>query len=51
MLIFRFGKFSTVKHTVASVGLISFQQLTIYLEDNCTCDLPNVYINYHNTQT
>ena len=30
--IFKFGKLSTVKHTVASVGLISFQQLTIYLQ-------------------
>ena len=30
--LFRFGKFSTVKHTVASVGLSSFQELTIYLE-------------------
>ena len=30
--LFKFGKFSTVNHTVASVGLISFQQLTIYLQ-------------------
>ena len=30
--LFKFGKLSTVKHTVASVGLISFQQLSIYLQ-------------------
>ena len=30
--LFKFGKFSTVKHMVASVGLISFQQQTIYLQ-------------------
>ena len=30
--LFKFGKFSTVKHMVASVGLISFQQQTMYLQ-------------------
>ena len=30
--LFKFGKFSTVNQTEASVGLISFQQLTIYLQ-------------------
>ena len=39
-----------MKHTVASVGLISTRYL---IADNvplrhCTCDIPNVYINYHN---
>ena len=31
-MFFKFGKFSTVKHTVDSVGLICFPQLIIYLQ-------------------
>ena len=46
--LFKFGKLSTMKHTVASAGLIADNIHT----KHCTCDIPSVYINYmyHNTQ-
>ena len=45
--LFKFGKLSTMKHTVASVpGRLNYYSIgdSITTRD-CTCDIPKVYIN------
>ena len=40
-----------MKHNVASVGLISIFKIAENIPTrHCTCDIPNMYMNHHNTQ-